>query len=68
MATITNTTRFAPTGIFSMVYVVEKFFANRAVYKQTVRELNTLNDRELEDLGLCRADIPDVARKTVAAR
>ena len=37
--------------------------ARRAVYAQTVRELNTLTDRELADLGIARASIPAVARE-----
>lgn len=37
--------------------------ARRAVFNQTVRELNTLTDRELADLGIARADILAVARE-----
>lgn len=37
--------------------------ARRAVYKQTVRELMVLSDRELSDLGIGRADIYTVARE-----
>lgn len=67
MTTISITKKFAPTGIFNMVYFVEKFFVDRSNYKNTVRELNALNERELQDLGLSRADITTVARKAVAA-
>ncbi|WP_349367976.1 DUF1127 domain-containing protein [Salinarimonas sp.] len=31
-------------------------------YRQTVRELQRLSDRELNDVGLSRADISGVAR------
>lgn len=34
----------------------------RAVYDQTVRELNALTNRELADLGIARLNIQDVAR------
>ncbi|MGL6211141.1 MAG: DUF1127 domain-containing protein [Paracoccaceae bacterium] len=34
----------------------------RAVYEQTVRELNALTNRELADLGIARLNIADVAR------
>jgi uncharacterized protein YjiS (DUF1127 family) len=34
-------------------------------YKKTVRELAVLSDRDLADLGISRADIPYVARKSV---
>ena len=30
--------------------------------RRTMHELEDLNDRELNDLGICRADIPQVAR------
>ncbi len=36
-------------------------------YRETVRELSQLSDRELEDLGIARFDIDSVARKHVAA-
>lgn len=32
-------------------------------YRQTVRELQRLSDRELNDVGLSRADISGVARR-----
>ncbi|CAH1670098.1 MAG: DUF1127 domain-containing protein [Chelatococcus sp.] len=32
-------------------------------YRDTVRELSRLSDRELNDLGLSRWDIPFIARK-----
>ncbi|NGQ91090.1 DUF1127 domain-containing protein [Rhodobacter sp. HX-7-19] len=37
--------------------------ARRAVFNQTVRELNTLTERELADLGIARADIRAVAHE-----
>lgn len=36
-------------------------------YRETVRELSKLSDRELDDLGLLRADIHNVARHYAAA-
>ena len=32
-------------------------------YRETVNELNQLSSRELNDLGISRADIPFVARQ-----
>lgn len=32
-------------------------------YRQTVRELEQLSDRELDDVGLSRAEIDHVARR-----
>jgi len=35
-------------------------------YQQTVRELSQLSDRELDDLGITRYDIPSVAKSASA--
>ena len=35
-------------------------------YRQTVRELSRLSDRDLADLGISRFDIDSVARSTAA--
>jgi len=32
-------------------------------YRATVNELSKLSAHELDDLGICRADIPIIARK-----
>jgi len=37
-------------------------FARYRTYRTTLNELNALSDRELEDLGICRADIHFIAR------
>ncbi len=34
----------------------------RRTIARVTHELNTYTDRQLADLGLCRSDIPDVAR------
>ena len=34
----------------------------RASYKQTYKELSKLNDHELNDIGICRGDIRNIAR------
>ncbi len=36
-------------------------------YRETVRELSHLSDRELNDLGIVRYDIPSIARTAAAA-
>jgi len=40
-------------------------YRNWRRYRQTVNELNRLSNRELNDLGIARGDIPYVARKSV---
>ncbi len=36
-------------------------------YRETVRELSLLSDRELDDLGISRFQIESIAREHVAA-
>lgn len=40
-------------------------YKNWRRYNQTVRELSRLNNRELDDLGISRADIEKVARAAI---
>jgi uncharacterized protein YjiS (DUF1127 family) len=39
-------------------------YRNWRRYRDTVNELSRLSNRELNDLGIARGDIPFVARKT----
>ena len=34
----------------------------KAAYKRTFKELSRLNDHELNDIGICRGDIRNIAR------
>jgi uncharacterized protein YjiS (DUF1127 family) len=45
---------------------VARSFNNWRMYRQTVNELDRMNSRELQDLGIHRADIRSVARASVA--
>ncbi len=40
---------------------VARFFRERRAYWSVVSELSTYTDRELHDLGIDRADIPQIA-------
>jgi len=40
-------------------------YRNWRRYRQTVNELSRLSNRELNDLGIARSDIPFVARKAL---
>lgn len=42
---------------------VKAAFARRAIYAQTLAELNALTDRDLSDLGISRFQIADLARE-----
>jgi uncharacterized protein YjiS (DUF1127 family) len=39
-----------------------RYFHARSVYWNVVRELSYYTDRELHDIGIDRADIPQIAR------
>jgi len=43
---------------------VRRYFEHRRVYLRTLRELSTCTDRELQELGIERADIHRIARQT----
>ncbi|EHS53181.1 protein of unknown function DUF1127 [Rhizobium sp. PDO1-076] len=45
---------------------VARSFNNWRKYRQTVDELGRMSSRELQDLGINRADIRSVARHSVA--
>jgi uncharacterized protein YjiS (DUF1127 family) len=49
----------------TMIAQVGRFRARRAIYLKTLRELSALSDRELNDIGISRYDIEDVARAHV---
>jgi uncharacterized protein YjiS (DUF1127 family) len=41
---------------------IRKTFRKWAAYQQTVRELNSLDNRQLNDLGINRTEISRIAR------
>ncbi|MFS8110611.1 DUF1127 domain-containing protein [Rhizobium jaguaris] len=45
---------------------VARSFNNWRKYRQTVAELGRMSTRELDDLGIGRADIRNVARAAIA--
>ncbi len=47
-------------GIVSVFKNVTAWFVKRAQLRATERHLYSLDDRQLNDIGLCRADIHDV--------
>jgi uncharacterized protein YjiS (DUF1127 family) len=44
---------------------ITRSFAQWRTYRNTVSELNGLSQRELDDLGIGRADIKRIARQAV---
>lgn len=63
MATVTQSSavldKFETGGVFTAL--VARFNAWRA-HRKTVAALNALSDRELDDIGLTRGQIPAIAR------
>jgi uncharacterized protein YjiS (DUF1127 family) len=45
---------------------VARTFTNWVKFRQTVNELGRMSSRELQDLGIARADIRRVARASVS--
>jgi uncharacterized protein YjiS (DUF1127 family) len=41
--------------------------ARNSAYRQTMRELSSLSDRELADIGVQRSDITEIARKVAVS-
>lgn len=69
MAFISLPTSSAPTALTARIVFAYAAFKTtmrqRAMFRKTVNELAALSDRELNDLGLCRSMITDVARSAV---
>lgn len=68
MALLTDTFGFGPglrAGIDRARVAFTAARARRAAVRQTMNELDSLNDRELNDLGISRSDIPTIARSSV---
>jgi len=52
------------TGAFDRARAaLADYRVRRAAIRRTFNELHALNDRELADLGISRADIPHIARQ-----
>ena len=49
--------------LFATVATWKEAQAKRGLYRETVRELNELSTRELNDLGIARSEISSIARK-----
>lgn len=48
-----------------MIEQLKLWVSRRRMYRQTFRELNALTDYELNDLGLCRGMINDIALEAI---
>ena len=63
-----NSTPIARKGIFDRFSGLKDTLLTairqRRIYERTVAELNSLTDRELNDLGISRFSIPELARES----
>ena len=66
-ATLSGTPRLGAQTLVARVQAavvaLKQAAGRRAVYRRTVRELNTLSSREMTDLGIHPSMINDVARE-----
>ena len=51
------------TRFKSILRTIEDAIEKRRIYMKTLAELETLNERELADLGMSRYDLPAVAKE-----
>ena len=58
---LVHDTRTAEFGIANLFAGIADAIARRKVYRQTLRELNALSTRELDDLGIHRSMVTRVA-------
>lgn len=67
MAVIAHTQNAAATGLrgrlLNAIQRMQESRARRAVYRQTLRELNALTNRDLEDLGISRSMVTRLAHE-----
>jgi uncharacterized protein YjiS (DUF1127 family) len=61
MMSVMSTNRAAPTGANGFFGSVAATFAAWNDARVTRNSLSKLSDRELDDIGLCRGDIEDIA-------
>ncbi|MGF1561393.1 MAG: DUF1127 domain-containing protein [Geminicoccaceae bacterium] len=52
----------------TVISLVQRYWRERSLYVETVQELQSLSDRELNDLGISRCDIRRVAREHTTMR
>ena len=50
------------------IKIISRKLAHWRRYRQALRELSSLSDRELVDIGIRRCDIDSIAHETAAAR
>jgi uncharacterized protein YjiS (DUF1127 family) len=66
MAYVSSSSNAAPRFGLAFAHAAHRVklaLARRSVYSQILRELNSLSDRELADLGVHAAQITDIARE-----
>ncbi len=62
---LTNSTNSGTEGLGGWIARIRRSMADYRLYRRTMEELESLSDRELNDLGLSRLVLRDVARQAV---
>ncbi len=68
IATRRGLTHIAADALFTAFDMVKTAVANRLEYNKIVRELDALGTRELDDMGIARWEIEEIAFKAVYTR
>ena len=69
VATVRSDATDANLGLLGGIALrLSGWFGEHRRYRQTMNELSALTDRELEDIGLRRTDIEDVAQRCARGR
>ncbi len=45
--------------------MLKRLISNYRIYRKTFKELSSLTDRELADIGISRCDIPNISREVI---
>lgn len=60
-----GTTRGAIAPAQGLLATIRGYLTRRALYRETVKELSNLSDRDLADMGISRYEITSVATAAV---
>jgi len=55
------------TFLTDLYMTIVRYLMRRASVRRTITELSALSDRELQDMGVCRGSIEEIAEKSYHA-
>jgi len=68
MATIVSRQMPVVPWVMSLGRTIADAQRRHRTYRRTLEELRMLTDRDLADLGIARANLPDLAREAIRSR